>query len=55
MEQTIDNESVRKLSDDELCRLGNRVWYDHNVELCWLVQTEIIRREHEKNKEFALT
>jgi len=46
--QTIDRESVRNLSDDELHKLGNRVWYDNNVQLCWLVQTETIRRQREE-------
>jgi hypothetical protein len=55
MEQTIDNESVRKLTNDELHKLGNRAWYDHNVELCWLVQTEIRRREYEEDEEFTVT
>jgi hypothetical protein len=53
MEQVINNESVRKLSDDELRKLGNRAWYEHNVKLCWLVQTETRRREHEEVEESA--
>ncbi|OGO04597.1 MAG: hypothetical protein A2Y60_01825 [Chloroflexi bacterium RBG_13_54_9] len=43
--ETIDSESVRDLSDDELHKLGNRAWYNNNVELCWLTQAETIRRQ----------
>ena len=46
--EIIDSESVRNVSDDELHKLGNRAWYDNNVELCWLIQTETIHRQRKR-------
>jgi len=48
-ERTIDKESLKTMTDDELRRLGNALHYTESVEASWMVQEEIVRRKQESS------
>lgn len=47
-DRLITPDRIRQLNDDELQRLANAAWYDQDIRLSWLCQTELMRRAKER-------
>jgi len=44
-ERTINNQTLRTMTTEELHRLNNALYYTESTEGQWLVQAEIVRRK----------